>query len=266
VFEHAEQTEAAFMYDYETGMPEPARGRLGVHAARIGGGTVLAMTDDPASYWSKALGFGIAEPFTLAVLDEVLDFYRSHKVGQAVLQLVPAVLPEDFAEAAAARGLELGATWFKLSGDPAGIAAGRTDLRVGPVPAQEATTWADTVLGTFGMPAGDLTTMLASTVGRAGWRPFAAWDGEQIVAGANLYLNGEHAGLNAAATRPTHRGRGAQSALIGARAAAAAEAGCRHLYAETSKPAEGAHNPSLSNMIKVGLAPLYERQNWVARF
>ncbi|BCY08558.1 GNAT family N-acetyltransferase [Actinoplanes sp. L3-i22] len=261
----AELTEAAFMYDYVTGTPEPARTHLGAASARIGGAVVLALPGSASMYWNKALGFGVAEPFTLGMLDEVVDFYRAQGVEQAVLQIVPEVLPEGFTGAAARLGLERGNPWVKLSGDPDEMAAGKTELRVGPVAAEQAGAWADLVLETFGMPRGDLTAMLASTVGRPGWHPFAAWDGAEIVAGGNVYVSGENAALNAAATRPTHRGRGAQSALIAARAAAAAEAGARRVYAETGKPAVGAHNPSLANMVRAGLTPRYERDNWVWR-
>ncbi|XVV15817.1 GNAT family N-acetyltransferase [Actinoplanes sp. CA-131856] len=257
--EQAELTEAELMVDYETRMPVGARERLGVAAARIGGGVAVAMANDPTSYWSKALGFGVTEPFTTAVLDEVLDFYRTHAVKRAVIQLVPAVLPDGFGPA----GMERTSTWIKLGGDPAAVTAPPTDLRIGAVTPETAGAWADTVLDTFGMPTGDLTAMFASTAGRENWRPFGAWDGDEVVAGANVYLNGDAAGLNAAATRPSHRGRGAQSALIAARARAAAEAGCRRLFAETWK---GEGNQSLSNMVRAGLAPLYERDNWTVRF
>ncbi|WP_436534705.1 GNAT family N-acetyltransferase [Actinoplanes sp. HUAS TT8] len=261
----AEMTEAALMYDTVTGTPEPARARLGAVAARIGGGVALAMPGSGSPYWNKALGFGLAEPFTLAVLDEVLDFYRTHQVSQAVLQVVTDVLPDGFAQAATERGLDRGSPWIKLGGDPAAVGAARTDLRVGPVPAEQAAEWADMLLGTFGMPTGDLTAMMAETVGRAGWQPFGAWDGDRVVAGGNLFVTGGNANLYAAATSPSHRGRGAQSALIAARAAAAARAGARRLYAETGKPAAGDHNASLSNLVRAGLAPLYERDNWTWR-
>ncbi|XVU28678.1 GNAT family N-acetyltransferase [Actinoplanes sp. CA-054009] len=263
VNERAELTEAEFMYDYETRMPAGAGERLGVAAARIGGGVALAMPNDPTSYWSKALGFGVTEPFTLAVLDEVLDFYRTHRVRQAVVQLVPSVLPDGFGSRMEKSSLEKTSTWIKLGGDPAAVTAPPTDLRIAAVTPETADEWAEAVLDTFGMPTGDLTAMLASTAGRERWRPFGAWDGDEVVAGANVYLNGDAAGLNAAATRPTHRGRGAQSALIAARARAAAEAGCRHVFAETWK---GEGNQSLSNMVRAGLAPLYERENWTVRF
>lgn len=261
----AELTEAAFMYDTVTRTPEVARSRLGAASARIGGGVLLAMPGSGSSYWNKGLGFGLSEPFTLAVLDEVVDFYRAQGVPQAVLQLVPEVLPPGFAGAAADRGFERGNPWIKLGGDPAEIKGGLTDLRVGPVPADQAEVWADLLLATFGMPVGDLTAMLGGTVGRDGWHPFAAWSGDRVVAGGNLYVTGASGNLNAAATDPGHRGHGAQSALIAARAAAAVEAGARRLYAETWKPAPGAHNSSLSNMLRAGLAPLYERDNWIWR-
>jgi GNAT superfamily N-acetyltransferase len=193
------------------------------------------------------------------VLDEILDFYRTHEIARATVQLVPEMLPDGFGK----RGLERTGTWVKLGGDPAAVAAAATDLHVGPVAEADATAWATVVLETFGMPAGDLTTMLASTAGRGNWRPFAAWDGEEVVAGGNLYLNGESAGLNAAATRPSHRGRGAQSAVIAARARAAAEAGCRTLFAETWR---GEGNQSLANVLRAGLRPRYERENWAVRF
>ncbi|WP_433309005.1 GNAT family N-acetyltransferase [Micromonospora sp. CA-269861] len=262
----AEAAESEFMYSYESQAPGSTYTDLGIATTRIGGGVALAMRNDPSGgYWSKALGFGTTEPFTVQTLDRVLDFYREQGVGQAVLQLVSSVLPGGFDEIAAARGLEPGSTWIKLAARPEDVAAAQTHLRVGPVPAVEAQRWADVLLTGFGMPAGGLTDMLAATVGRPAWRPYAAWDDGNLVAGGNLFLHGEAGALNAAATASGHRGLGAQSALIAARARAAAEAGCRWLFAETGKPAPGQQNPSLNNLCRAGLVPLYERRNWVWR-
>ncbi|GGO32412.1 GNAT family N-acetyltransferase [Micromonospora parathelypteridis] len=262
----AEGVECEFMYSYESQAPRPAYTDLGISTTRIGGGVALAMRNDPSGgYWSKALGFGITEPFTVQTLDRILDFYRGHGIDQAVLQLVPSVLPTGFDEVAAARGLKPGSTWVKLAALPGDVAAGPTRLRVGPVPAAEAERWADVLISGFGMPSGGLTDMLAATVGEPAWRPYAAWDDGDLVAGGNLFLHGESASLNAAATAPAHRGLGAQSALIAARALAAAEAGSRWLFAETGKPSPGAQNPSLNNLRRAGLVPLYERRNWIWR-
>jgi hypothetical protein len=94
------------------------------------------------------------------------------------------------------------------------------------------------------------------------FRPFAAWDGDDMIAAANLFVRGEIGSLNSAATLPGHQNQGAQSALLAARARAAAAAGCRWLVAETGKPEEGASSPSMNNLLRAGLKPLYDRQNW----
>ena len=69
--------------------------------------------------------------------------------------------------------------------------------------------------------------------------------------------------LTGAATLPSHRGRGAQSAFLARRIADATAAGCTVLSAETGKPAEGVRNPSLENLTRVGFEVLYDRVNWV---
>ena len=91
------------------------------------------------------------------------------------------------------------------------------------------------------------------------------WPHTLLIAAANLFVHGDIGSLNAAATLPAHRNRGAQSALLAARADAAAKAGCRRLVAEAGTPAEDELNPSLNNLLRCGLRPLYDRQNWIWR-
>lgn len=75
------------------------------------------------------------------------------------------------------------------------------------------------MMTTFGLdePAAMLD-MAASCVGRPDWRQFAVWEGDRIIAVASVYLNGDCAGMSGAATLPEGRRRGAQSALLTARA------------------------------------------------
>lgn len=67
------------------------------------------------------------------------------------------------------------------------------------------------------------------------------------------------------ATLPFARGRGAQSALLAARAREAHALGCRWLVAETGAETPGTHNSSLHNMMRMGFTALYQRQNWTWR-
>jgi hypothetical protein len=105
--------------------------------------------------------------------------------------------------------------------------------------------------------------MFAASTSNPAFRPFAAWDGEEIVATANLFVDGDVASLNAGATLPSHQNRGAQSALIASRGKHAIATGCWWLVAETGEPSKGAVYPSLNNLVRAGLRPRYARQNWV---
>ncbi|WP_225854526.1 hypothetical protein [Micromonospora sp. ALFpr18c] len=261
----AELAEAEFMFRYESGAPADVRDALGIRTARIGGGVVLSMRHDPTGYWSKALGFGFDEPVTGDLIARVCDVYRAEGTPGAVIQIAPDRLPADWDEICARETITPGSVWVKMAGEIAALRPGRTDLRVGPVPDELVDEWTSVVLRCFGMPEQHLAPMLAAGVRDPGFRPFAAWDGTQMVAAANLFVHGEVASLNTGATLPTHRGRGAQSGLLAARVAAAAAAGCRWVTAETGRPDPGTSNPSLDNMRRLGLTLLYERRNWVWR-
>jgi GNAT superfamily N-acetyltransferase len=257
----AESVEAEMMYRYETNAPAAARDGFGIATTRLGGGVVLSARLDPFEFWSKALGF--AEPVTHDLISQVIDFYREQRTPTAVIQVAPSAQPDDWAAIRAAHGLEEAGSWLKLTA-PLSATRGqaRTDLRVGPVEEAEAEEWATVVSRAFGMDHYALITMLAGSVRHPGAQPFAAWDGDKIVAGANLFLNGTVASLNSGATTPEYRGRGAQSALIAARLEAARAAGAEWVVAETGTPAPGEVNQSLVNLQRAGLQVRYERQNW----
>jgi GNAT superfamily N-acetyltransferase len=254
-----ESIEAAFMYEYGRCAPADV---LGVGLARIGGGVAVSMRNDPTRYWSKALGF--TEPVTADLVDEVLDFYRKQDNPHAVLQIAPDDLPDDWDEICATRGLQSGSEWVKLSAPIDAVPpADEGPLQVGPVALAEAGEWAAVVSNAFGMTAPGIAEMLAATVGHRGFHPYAVWAGEAVVAGANLFIDGDVASLNAGGTAPDFRGRGAQTALIHARIEAARAAGCRLVVSETGSPGPGERNSSLSNLRRAGLQPAYRRRNWI---
>ena len=265
----AETAEAAFMHAYEADAPAEVRAALGITTARIGGGVALAMRKDPIGFWTRALGFGISEPVTAELLDEIVEFYRASGVASAVVQIAPSLLPPDWDEISAARGIEPGspgALWVKLGAAIEDLhPKASTELRVGPVEPSDAEEWAAAILRGYGAPLDDIALMLAAGVRHPDFRPYAAWDGDEIVAGASLLVHGSVASLNTAATVPGHRGKGAQTALIAARVEAARREGCRWVTAETGLPAEGQRNPSLDNLESAGLHRLYLRPNWIWR-
>lgn len=259
----AEAAEAEFMYQYESTASPATTRALGISTTRIGGGVCLSMRHDVTGYWSKALGFGVTEAVTDELVEELVAFYLAEKAPGAVIQIAPARLPEDWPEICRRHGLTATSPWIKLGGSVDHVQMSHTtDLSIRPVDPDDYPLWASTALRGFGMPTEGLSDMLAEALVHPGFRPFAAWDGDEMVAAANLFVHGPVGALNATATLRTHRNRGAQSALIAARAKEAANAGCRWLCAETGKPDDGEVNPSLANLVRSGLRPLYERQNW----
>jgi ribosomal protein S18 acetylase RimI-like enzyme len=86
-----------------------------------------------------------------------------------------------------------------------------------------------------------------------------------MVAVGGAFVHGDVAQLWGGATLPSHRRRGAQSALLAARLLDAKAAGCRMAVVETATEGPGERNQSFHNVRRVGFSPLYERPNWVWR-
>lgn len=261
----AELCEAEAMYRLESGAPPPVRSALGICCSRIGGGVALVMRRDPARYWSKALGLGFAEPLTAPVIDQLCAFYLGQGVSEFVLQLAHSVLPAGWDGICASHDLYEGNRWLKLAHRLADlpelpVAAPRVTA-VGPDQAQE---WARVLVRGFGMAEGRLSEMLAATVGQAGFRGYAAWAGEDMIAAANMFFYNGAAAFSGAATLPEYRRQGAHAALLAVRLRDARAAGCQVAFAETALQPTS-RNPSLHNMRRAGFDVLYERVNWLWR-
>ncbi|GAA3538171.1 GNAT family N-acetyltransferase [Kribbella ginsengisoli] len=260
-----ETAEAEAIWGYETHAAPEVMERFGMASARIGGGVALAVRDDATNYWSRALGFGFTEPVTAEVVASVTDFYRGNGNSIAVLNVAPSVLPADWDAICAKEGITGGGTWVKLA-RPAGLVnAPETELRVAEIEPADAELWATVLTRGFGMPEELLVPMSKGVVGQPGWTAYGAYEGDQLIAAAALLITSEVAEFCGAATLPEHRGKGAQSALLAARAARAVAEGVKWFSAETGKPDEGSKNSSLNNMMRAGFEVRYDRRNWIWR-
>jgi hypothetical protein len=261
----AEIAEAEATFELAASAPARAADALGIACCRIGGGVAVMMRNDPTHYWSKALGLGFREPVTAALIRHLCAFYREHGVPDFVLQLAHSVLPAGWDGICAANLLCEGNRWLKLVHRLTDIApAPATAPAVTLVTPDEAGQWAGVLIRGFGMPGGPLVDMLAATVGRPGFRAYAAWEGDEMTGAANMYYYQDVAQFTGAATLPGRRRRGAQAALLAARLRDARAAGCREAFAETRQEL-GRRNPSLHNMRRAGFDVLYERVNWLWR-
>lgn len=270
---YLEISEAAQNLDLRRAAPEEVRRNLGMREACIGGGLAMVMSNDPSGYWNRSLGFGFSHPVTAGLLDAVGDFYRESGAPSGMIQISPAVMPDDWDAIREKAGLVVHSSWVKMVAavdvavkrspdNPEGI----TDLRIGRVSQDDADEWGRLMTRVFGMRTEGLSQMMSSTVGRLRWQGFGAWDGDRLVATGMMYVHGNIARFLGGTTSEEARGRGGHSALLAVRARAAQAAGCRFLVAETRPETAGGVNSSLHNLQRLGFNICYERKNWAWRF
>lgn len=264
-----EQVEAETMYMFESGAPSPVREALGITTTRIAGGVALAMRHDVTGYWNKALGFGVDAPVTRQVVGDVVAFFRDHDAPEAVVQIAPTALPASWPDLCAEHGFVAVRAWVKLAGRvdevlerTGALLRERPGLGAEPAASDEVDEWGRVTVRGFGMPEQHLGPMTAALTGVPGVAALQVRAEGRIVGAATLRVDGPVGHLFAAAVLPEARRRGAQTALLHARARAARDAGCRWLVAETEAPISGDDVPSLRNMLRAGMRVCYERANW----
>ncbi|GAA2811352.1 hypothetical protein GCM10010452_44670 [Crossiella cryophila] len=267
--ELAEQSEAEAMHSLVSLLSAETRRELGVAVTRLGGGVVVAVRNDPSGFWSRAVGLGLTEPVTAALIGQAREFLATHGVGSATVQIAPSALPADWAEIAAKHELTEGALLVKVAARLDAIVPPEPapELRVAEVTAAQAPRWATVMAEVFGLPGLVLRRVAEASVGRTdlGWHALGSWDGGDLVGTAMLRVHGEVGNMFSGATVPAARGRGGQSALLWARAELARAGGARWLVSETGAEQPGEHNSSLHNMLRAGMAVRYERRNWTLR-
>jgi GNAT superfamily N-acetyltransferase len=96
----------------------------------------------------------------------------------------------------------------------------------------------------LGTVSGLFTGWFWATLGRPHWHHYLACDDGIAVSTAALYVDGGVGWLGFGATLPSHRNRGAQSALMARRIRDAADAGCSLVHTETAESTDEVPNPS----------------------
>jgi GNAT superfamily N-acetyltransferase len=249
-----EQAElAAFRDLYAAAPPE-----LGARAEELG--AVLCVRLDPAaevSMFNRALGLGLDKPASEEQLDAVLGFLSG---VHAYITVAPNAEPPELASWLERRSFVRDDGWTKFERPVADPPEARTDLRVERDERGDA--FADAAVRGFGVPGmfGDWLSRLA---GREGWQCFVAFAGDTPAGAGALFVAGKLGWIGIGATAPELRGRGAQSALLHARIAAAAEAGCELVVTETGEPVGGRPGGSYRNIVRAGFEPQYVRANYV---
>lgn len=231
---------------------------VGARTAEVGGALCLRLDEaSEVTMFNRVLGLGLDRPASEGQLDAALAFLDGVRAYVAV---APDAEPPELARWLEERRHVPDYGWTKFSRATADPPKAQTELRVERV--EDGEPFAEAAVRGFGSPLVS-HEWLAALPSCEGWQCFVAFDrGEPAGAGA-LFVTGEIGWVGIGATKPEHRGRGAQSALLAARIAAAAAAGCSVVVTETGEPVDGRPNGSYRNILRAGFEPQYVRANYV---
>ena len=239
---------------------------LGLRVETVAGATLLLAPRIPVSYFNRAIGLGVFEPATEASLDAIIERFKVAGAADYWLHLNPIAKPAQIADWLLARGFAPPPrrTWAKFLRGPEPYSARPSALSVRQAEPRDAAAVAQTACAAFGMPPA-LAPWFAALVGRPRWRFVVAEADGKIAATGAAFIEGTTAWLGIGATHTEQRNRGAQSALLAARIALAADLGCTLLATETGESIAGEVNPSLNNIRRAGFVQVCSRLNYAAK-
>lgn len=228
----------------------------------ISGALVTALANIDILAYNRVIGLGLDAPVIPDTIDTLLDFYRRRGSPRCFVQIHPHAVPDTAGAMLEAHGFRHHNNWVKLCRRIDMPPRGDTPLRVEEIGPDHAATFAAVITRSFEHPAA-LEPLLAGAIGQPGYRAYLAFDGDEAIAAASLYVDGAVAHLAFAGTLPDRRGRGAQGALIARRLADAHDAGCEWMIAETAEDRPDHRVQSFRNMRQLGFRTAYARPNYI---
>ena len=255
-----ERVEILAKIDGHAGTPNARE--LGLVQERIRGAWALGRTRDTTLHFNRVMGFGLEQPVTPEDLVVLKAFYTRHEIPTFRLALSPLAEPQGFGAALAAAGFGTYTHLVKWARDASPAKTAATTLRIERAVPSDARAMDEVLLPAFdGRPHSIPYT--SDLVDRPHWHHYVARDGGMVVAAAAMYVREGLAWLGAAGTRASHRGRGAQSALIARRIEDARALGCNAVTTETAHDSPEKSNPSYRNMERAGFQIIFRRPSWV---
>jgi GNAT superfamily N-acetyltransferase len=249
-----ERAELAAMADVARAAPPEVAEAQGIALLEPGAAVALSVrTLSGARMFNHALG--VADE---AQLDALEAFYAAQGCAFFVSTAPGAALDGPLER----RGYRRDYAWMKFRRGVEPLDAS-TDLRVEAVGAEHGEAVGRIIATAYEAPPW-LAVWVAAVPGRPGWSFHLAFDGDEPVAAGALHVAGAAGWLGFGATLPSHRGRGAQGALLAARIAEAARRGCATVVTETGERTEDRPSASYRNILRAGFEEAYLRANWAS--
>ena len=221
---------------------------------------IPAMRDVPMV--NHTVGLGEDGPVDAAALDAIAGFYEGIGARHYVA-VTPHAEAAGLREQLLARGYTRGYDWMKFTRSTADVPSAETELDVRLVGGEAGGDFAAVVVAGYDMPP-EVAPALAAVPALAGCSAYVAYDGDEPAAAGAIFVSGDIAWLGFAATRPEHRRKGGQGAILAARVAHARDLGVQTLVTETGVIAAGRPSNSYRNILRNGFAEAYVRENYLS--
>lgn len=257
----AAELELRCFRDLYDAAPADVRRAMGWRCESVGGALVSVAKDAPTILFNRVLGLGVRQPASRETIDDILRLYVDTGVERFFVHVRPEASPPEVGDWLVERGLEPQRRWMKFERDAAPAPEAKTALRIGPVTEDHGLAFGRVVANAFDLGAA-AAGLFPALVGRPSWQLQAAFDGDELVGAGIMFIHGEYAYVAFGATAPTHRGRGAQGAVLAARIEAARALGCTLLFTETGEEVPGEAQHSYRNIERAGFVPAYTIANY----
>lgn len=241
-----------------------ASGGAGI-AERVGGALILRAPGLDHLLLNRVIGWGVLAPATREELEAILRRYDTIGARRFFVHASPSARPAEAHEWLAASGLaRYERAWVKLSRGRGPVPPVRTDVEIRPARLEEADAFGGILARAFDLPRG-AEAIFAGAVARPGWITYVAADDGELVGAGLAFAKDGSAYLAGGATAPSHRRRGVQAALLERRIIDALDLGCERIVTETGEAVPGDPQHSFENLVRLGLAPAYARDNYAPR-
>lgn len=252
-----EQSESDALCSRLSAVGDQTGNPFGVSITRFGNSTAFLAKGMPGGYFNSVRGFG---PQDLGEIDNILTYYREHGMPCRI-HVQPGAASSEVFECLADRGLYQSEFRTTLYGSVPGEALNiPTSITIRDLDMDEFITFGDIYVQAHGMPESYAPSVADNNrvlCGRKGWHFYlASMDGEPAAVGV-LYIQNGIGSLAAAATKPSFRRRGCQSALLYWRMVKAAEAGCEIVVSQTNFG-----SVSQTTMERAGIRIAYTKAVW----
>ena len=248
--------------EYRAATPETVE-RCGVVVRELEAGRLLAATRVDILELNRFLGVGLTSAPSDAALEEMIQVLAEVGSPRYFVPVAPTEASRDVGRRLEDLGLRSYNNWMRLTREvvdlPEVAPSSVTVARIGPA---DAAGFGRILAEAFGFSP-TIAPLATAVIGRPAWHHYLAYENDEPVATAAMYVAGPGAWLGFAATLASHRGRGAQTALVIRRLQDAARENCRWVSVETAEETSEREVPSFRNLTRLGFSVAYRRPNYL---